>query len=275
MYDRHRLAERLQRALALRRWSEVQVIADQLRGADDGRSSWRRWLLPLGNRGLDRTMSRISSQREMAKTDGAEPRDKPSRRGATLFCSGSTPSAAFWFVWPMKSCWDRRRTTSQRRRADSGGHLAPPCRHPTRCRGVLAPAAAHRADRRPIDRTADNAGRCYRVLELGDGVKLRFRRPHPLSTSARLEPASTHRTRPSTDAVLLMADACILGPHLQSHVVVPDLRGEIVLFRQGNGLACRGPGTMTIDGIDHERRGPLARNSRVVGDGFSFTLESL
>ena len=44
------------------------------------------------------------------------------------------------------------------------------------------------------------------LIELGSGgVKLRFRRPHPLSGTARLEFASRHRTQPAVDAVLLMA----------------------------------------------------------------------
>ncbi len=57
------------------------------------------------------------------------------------------------------------------------------------------------------------------TIDLGQGVRLRFRRPHPLSATARLEFASPHRTQPSTSAVLLMADACIMGPAATSHIV--------------------------------------------------------
>jgi hypothetical protein len=113
-----------------------------------------------------------------------------------------------------------------------------------------------------------------RVIELR-GVQLRFRRPHPLSATARLEPVSFHRTQPATDGVLLMADTCILARDPSSHVAMPDLDGQIVLYRQGNGLACSAPGTMEIDGKPHLRRGPIGLGSRVVGENFSFTLEAV
>ena len=59
-------------------------------------------------------------------------------------------------------------------------------------------------------------------LQLGGAVRLLFRRPHPLSATARLDFVSRHRTQPSTDSVLLMADACVLGPKPHSHVVCRD-----------------------------------------------------
>ena len=112
-----------------------------------------------------------------------------------------------------------------------------------------------------------------RMIELGSGVRLRFRRPHPLSATARLEIVSHHRMSPSVDAVLLMADSCILGPGLQSHVVARELASEVVMFRQGDGLACRSKGTLQIDGKECVDRGGLTTHSRVVGSDFSFTLE--
>src|SRR3954471_20628960 len=36
------------------------------------------------------------------------------------------------------------------------------------------------------------------TIDLGQGVRLQFRRPHPLSATARLEFISPHRTQPST-----------------------------------------------------------------------------
>ena len=113
-----------------------------------------------------------------------------------------------------------------------------------------------------------------RVIELG-GVRLRFRRPHPLSATARLEPISLHRTHPATDGVLLMADTCILSRDPASHVTMPDLDGQVILFRQGDGLACSAPGNLEIDGKLHSRRGPVRAGSRVVGESFSFTLEAV
>src|SRR5439155_7594238 len=47
-------------------------------------------------------------------------------------------------------------------------------------------------------------------IELGDKVRLRFRKPHVLSASARLEMVSRHRLQPHVDGVLLMAESCVL-----------------------------------------------------------------
>jgi hypothetical protein len=71
-----------------------------------------------------------------------------------------------------------------------------------------------------------------------------------------------------------MADSCIMGPGPQSHIVARDFTDEVVLFRQGAGLACRTAGQFRIDGKEHEGRGPLTARSRVEGDEFSFTLEA-
>ena len=110
-------------------------------------------------------------------------------------------------------------------------------------------------------------------VELGEGVRLRFRRPHALSATARLDFLSNHRTQPSADAVLLMAESCILGPRPHCHVVCPDWPHEVILYRSEDQLLCRAPGTLVIDGVAYKGRGPLSKNSRVEGEGFSLTLE--
>jgi hypothetical protein len=112
-------------------------------------------------------------------------------------------------------------------------------------------------------------------IDLGANVRLVFRRPHALSATARLDFASRHRTQPSCDAVLLMADACVLGPKPQSHVVCRAWPHEVILYRQGDELFCRTAGDLTIDGKHYRERGPLRRNSRVEGETFSFSLEAM
>jgi hypothetical protein len=114
------------------------------------------------------------------------------------------------------------------------------------------------------------------TIELGDAVRLRFRRPHPLSATARLEFASSHRTQPSTNGVLLMAEACILGPATTSHVVTPRWQHEVVLFRQAEELACRTSAKISIDGTKKTaERCVLKSGSRVEGEEFAFSLEPL
>ena len=110
-------------------------------------------------------------------------------------------------------------------------------------------------------------------ITLGADVKLEYARPHPLSGTAVLIPASGHRTQPRTDAIILMAESCVLGPKVNSHIVCPDWPSEIVLFRQGDTLFCRSSAEMIIDGQRVGQRGELTLASQVSGEDFSFTLE--
>ena len=112
-------------------------------------------------------------------------------------------------------------------------------------------------------------------IRLGDSVELRFRRPHALSATARLDFVSGHRTQPSVDAVLLMAEACVLGPASHCHVVCRDWPTEVVIFRHDNRLFCRTAGSLKIDGRTTKRRGPITPHSRIEGEKFSLTLEEL
>ncbi len=118
-------------------------------------------------------------------------------------------------------------------------------------------------------------------IELGRSVRLLFRRPHPLSATARLELASRHRTQPTTDAVLLMADACVLGPQPNSHVVCRTWPTEVVLYRREGELRCRAAVEFQIDGRVCRGDGRIAatyavsKPCRVEGDGFSFSIEGL
>ncbi|MBM4094997.1 MAG: FHA domain-containing protein [Planctomycetes bacterium] len=112
-------------------------------------------------------------------------------------------------------------------------------------------------------------------IELGKTVRLRFRQPHALSASARLEFASNHRTQPAVDAVLLMAESCVLGPKWQNHVVCPDWHSDVVLYRRDGALFCRAMESIEIDGQLCDGRGQLGLNSHVTGGDFSLSLEEL
>lgn len=112
-------------------------------------------------------------------------------------------------------------------------------------------------------------------LELGTGIRFRFRRPHALSASARLEPISRHRIQPSADGILLMAESCVLGPKWTNHVVCRDWSGDVVLYRREEELFCRAMTSIEIDGQQCDGRGRLLPGSRVVGSDFSMCLEEL
>lgn len=113
------------------------------------------------------------------------------------------------------------------------------------------------------------------LIEVGTAVRLKFRRPHPLSTSARLECASRHQTLPSTSAVLLMSQNLVLGPSPRAHVVCPTWHAEAVLFREREQLFCRAKGKIKVSGTAHVGRAPIDHGSVVEGEGFSFSLEKI
>jgi len=138
---------------------------------------------------------------------------------------------------------------------------------------LLEPVRETRVNGRVVDRVtllADGS-----EIELGDGVRVRFRVPNALSRTARLDFVSRHRTQPRTDGVLLMAESCILGPGSGAHIVCRDWPQEVVLFSQGGNLHCRAAGHFQVDGVDVEGRSPIARSSQIVGESFSLSLENV
>ena len=125
---------------------------------------------------------------------------------------------------------------------------------------------------RAIDRTtlvSDGAN-----FELGRGVQLRFRQPNPLSTTACLEIVSRHRTQPTTNGIVLMAETCVLGPAANSHIVCRGWSRSVVLHRLGDSLYCVTDGAFAVDGVVCQRRGLVKPGSQVVGDDFTFSVEA-
>jgi hypothetical protein len=130
-----------------------------------------------------------------------------------------------------------------------------------------------RVDGRRVTHTALLSHGCK--IQLGGTVRLGFQRPHALSATARLDFLSHHRTEPTVDAVLLMADTCVLGPKSHSHVVCRDWPDEVVLYQQEGELYVRSPGVIEVDGARVKDRGRIGYCSRVVGPHFSLSLEML
>jgi tetratricopeptide (TPR) repeat protein len=110
-------------------------------------------------------------------------------------------------------------------------------------------------------------------ITLGGSCQLQFRQPSPLSHSARLDLVSGHRLPVAVEAVLLMADALLLGPDTQAHVSLPDIQKPVVLFRHKDGLAIRSAGKLTVNGQACPERALLNPPASVTGDDFAFALE--
>lgn len=136
---------------------------------------------------------------------------------------------------------------------------------------VLDPVGPTRLDGKPIEGPTVLTHR--HEITLGESVRLQFERPHALSATARLTVTSGHRTAPAADAVLLMAESCVLGPRAHSHLVCRGLEQDVILFRQGDGLACRTGGPLSVDGAAVEGAAPIGDGCRIEGQDFSLSLE--
>ena len=111
------------------------------------------------------------------------------------------------------------------------------------------------------------------LIQLGDAVRIRFKKPHALSATARLDFESHHKTQPSADAVLLMAESCVLGPSQHCHVCCHDWGQDVVLYRQGDKLQCRSAAALAVDGEPRSGAIEVQPGARVEGENFSFTWE--
>ena len=112
-------------------------------------------------------------------------------------------------------------------------------------------------------------------LSLGESMEIEFRKPHALSATARLIFGSRHSTQPASDGVVLMGESLVMGPQAHNHVICREWANDVILFRRGNQLWCRTPGTIQVDGQSFEEEACLGPNSHVEGDDFSVSLEML
>jgi hypothetical protein len=110
-------------------------------------------------------------------------------------------------------------------------------------------------------------------LTLGASCQLQFQKPVPISSSARLDLVSGHRSLPGADGVILMADTLVLGPGEQSHVRLADLKQSLVLVRSKDGLGVRFPGPFQVNGRRTTDRASLGPAAQVQGEDFSLAIE--
>ena len=143
---------------------------------------------------------------------------------------------------------------------------------------LLIPRGAVAIDGKPIDGPTlleDGV-----EVRLGEAVRMRFRKPHSLSTTAVVTVESGQRVvtavgGPAADALLLMAESCVLGPKPHSHVRCPKWSSDVILFRGSEGLLCRADGEVSVN--SEVRRGPIvvAPGTRIEGQDFAFSVEGV
>ena len=171
MYDRRLLAERLQRAMLAQRWSEVRRVAQQLQGSSHDCGAWRRLLIPFfaatkRTANPPTAMTAISGQGRFRLWIDAV--------GGYLVCLndeivlGQAVPEGSPDV-PILGDLSRRHAVIHR---DEEGY-------------VIEPVRGVKVDGKTIQQSMTLTD--GRVIELGNGVRLRFQRPHPLSGTARLE----------------------------------------------------------------------------------------
>ncbi|MEZ6135586.1 MAG: hypothetical protein R3C53_11820 [Pirellulaceae bacterium] len=110
-------------------------------------------------------------------------------------------------------------------------------------------------------------------LQFGRRVKLKFTQPNPLSATARLDMLSLNRFKPHVDGVLLLRDSCVLGPASNSHVVCPDWKTELLLFKHLDQWHFRTLDEVDVNGETCRGQVPLVAGMRMRGEDFSLSVE--
>lgn len=154
-------------------------------------------------------------------------------------------------------------------RRSSGGYTLEPL-GPVRLDGREISAATALGDKHTIELGSPAPGEAF---SSGSPVVLQFSRPHALSATARLEVRSGHRTSPTADAILLMAESCVLGPAGHSHVRCPEWKDDVILFRRGDDLACRSTADLIVDGGEISGQAEVRPGARIEGEDFSVCVE--
>ncbi len=113
------------------------------------------------------------------------------------------------------------------------------------------------------------------LVQLGENVQLRFRRPHALSATAVLTLESHHKTEPAVDGIVLMSESCILGPQSHSHIQCRGWNDPLVLIRRGEKLLCRANLPLEIDGVHSNTLETTVGNCRIESKEFALTLEEI
>lgn len=275
--ESRKLSEQLHREMVAENWSETLALADRLLEivpdsplAQDARKrAWKHVEGDRPSRGqFVMTQTWQPSQTRKEDSEDASPQSTGERMllwidgvGGFLTCLGSTVSlgqAAPGNHVDIPILGDLSRRVAKIHREE--GYLIEPLQ-PIQVAGRLVKEVTLLSDGDEI--------------ELGGGVRVRFRQPHALSATARLDVASGHRTQPSSDGILLMADSCVLGPKWQDHVVCRDWENDVVLYRREGDLFCRAMDGLEIDGQYCEGQGRLGRDSHIAGSDFSLSLEPI
>lgn len=136
---------------------------------------------------------------------------------------------------------------------------------------LLHPLQATQLNQQAIDRP--QLLRHQDVIQFGPRVRLQFTKPNSLSATARLDLLSVGRFQPRVDAVLLLADTCLIGAAAGCHIACPQWNHQLTLVRHQAGWFFRSPVALQVAG--ELQSSPIAATPglRLCGDDFSLSLE--
>ena len=113
-------------------------------------------------------------------------------------------------------------------------------------------------------------------ITLGATCQFIFQKPVSVSATAKLEMTSGHRLMLPVEGVLLMANEVILSASPQSHVVIGDAPGRVLLYRSKDGLGVRfAEGKFLVNDQPFVDRAPLPLPGTFEAGSLTFTVEPL
>jgi hypothetical protein len=112
-------------------------------------------------------------------------------------------------------------------------------------------------------------------LCLAERVKLGFRVPSVLSSSAVIDFESNHRPTHTVDGIILMVDHCLLGPRRDQHICCSDWPDVVVLYVQDGVLRCRSAIPLKVNGKPIFTSSPLKHGTIVDGEDLRFRIEEI
>lgn len=112
-------------------------------------------------------------------------------------------------------------------------------------------------------------------IRLAERVRLGFRIPSVLSTSAVIDFESDHRPSHSVDGIILLADHCLLGPRKDHHICCSDWPDLVVLYFHNDQLRCRSKMSLIVDGAGIADSAVLTHGSVVATDALRFRVEQM
>ncbi len=139
---------------------------------------------------------------------------------------------------------------------------------------LLQPLQATQLNGQAIDRA--QLLRHNDLIQFGERVRFRFTQPHPLSATARLELVGLGKFQPHVDAVLLMADSCLIGPQANCHVYCPQwdpASAPLTLVRRSQDWFFNAVQELLVHGVPQRGLIAAAPGLRLCGSDFSLSIE--